>query len=490
MSQLQMTQLMHAATKAYQSGDLVVAEANARKVHRKDRRNLEALALLGQIAHRRGQYREAAGCFKKCITLRPKESAGYVLLGFTYLRFGKVKAAIGQFDKAMRIAPDDLRIYAAKADALLINGDHDLTRTYLEGEIAAGRVSPELAAARAQLAIAERDFATAVETGAPWLEDEDVPPTVRYRIGSMVGKAHERLGAHDAALRAWTLGNEAVRVPYEPEMLGRLIDELIEAYSRERFEKLARRPSGGAGLVFIVGPPRSGTTLLERILDSHPDVLGIGESRVLVDLIADIGLRIRSTLPYPACMADADDEDVERLGAGLESSARALAPGAAFVAEKNLGNIRHLGLITQLLPEATLVHARRDPVDTGLSCFAEPLDVTEHPWCTDLAMIGDALARFERLMRHWQDALGIELVTVDYADLVANQEEETRRLLDACGIAWNDACLDFHEAGARKLTLSHEQVRKPMYRTSVDRAAAFGAGLDPLRRVIDAEWPS
>ena len=199
--------------------------------------------------------------------------------------------------------------------------------------------------------------------------------------------------------------------------------------------------------------------------------------------------RIGSTLAYPQCTADLDANDVEMLSRSYLDAIVPLAPRADRIVNKDLGNHRHLGLIAVLFPNARIIHCRRDPLDTCLSCFMEPFPPHTSMFTSDLVHIGRYHRAYERLMRHWSAVLDLAFLDVEYETLVKDQGREIRRLVEFCGVPWHDACLRFHETKRHERTLSFDQVRRPMYDSSIGRAARFGRNLDPLRRALaeDAE---
>ena len=152
--------------------------------------------------------------------------------------------------------------------------------------------------------------------------------------------------------------------------------------------------------------------------------------------------------------------------------------------DKQLGNYQFVGVIKKLFPKAKIIHCTRNPLSMGISCFSQKLPPHTNPWASNLHSIGHFYNEYIRMMQHWESCLGDELMTVSYEDLVANQEQTTRRILDFCGLEFDAKCLEFWKTGRTVLTLSQDQVRKPMYASSVARHERFGALLDPLQDAL------
>lgn len=234
--------------------------------------------------------------------------------------------------------------------------------------------------------------------------------------------------------------------------------------------------------VFVVGMPRSGTTLVEQILASHPEVSGAGEvmdMRRVVDTLSAADPSVR----FPEAVTDLPATRLEELGAIYLDGLRSSAPPAARIVDKLPDNFLRIGLIRLLLPEARIIHVRRDPVDTCLSCFSK-LFAGHMPYVYDLAELGRFYRAYERLMAHWRQIVPPHiLLEVNYEDVVNDLEGQVRRMLDHCELAWDARCLTFHQSQRSVRTASAAQVRQPLYKGAVGRWRAFG---DLARPLIDA----
>lgn len=287
----------------------------------------------------------------------------------------------------------------------------------------------------------------------------------RIPLHFALGKAYEDCGEGARAFRHYTLGNSLKRqvLVYDESAALAAMARAERHFSRET---LARMVGGGEPdetPIFILGMPRSGSTLIEQILASHPGVHG-GDERP----------------DFPELLAGFDGEDFRALGAAYLARTRHLAPDAARVTDKLPGNFLHAGAIHLALPNARIIHSRRDPADTCLSCFTK-LFRSEQAYSYDLGELGRYYRAYARLMAHWRSVLPASVfLEVDYEALVADPEQQTRRLLDHCGLAWDPACLDFHETRRAVRTASAAQVRRPIYRESIGRWRFYGDLLAPL----------
>jgi len=290
-----------------------------------------------------------------------------------------------------------------------------------------------------------------------------------------LGKALADVGQHEQSfqhlLRANTLKRQ--QIEYDEPATRALFDRIRSVFTPVLM--LAQQSLGEPSRVpvFIVGMPRSGTTLVEQIVASHPMVFGAGELNDFESAILALGK------PFPESVPSLDAEALRRLGADYLSRLPA-AGEAERVTDKMPSNFRFLGLIHLALPRARIVHVRRDAVDTCLSCFSNVF-AGQQAYTYDLAELGRYYRMYEDVMAHWRAVLpaGV-MLEVRYEDVVADLERQARRIIEHCGLDWDAACLRFHETARPVRTASATQVRQPIYSSSVGRWHAYASQLGPL----------
>ncbi|MBO0752853.1 MAG: sulfotransferase, partial [Bradyrhizobiaceae bacterium] len=257
--------------------------------------------------------------------------------------------------------------------------------------------------------------------------------------------------------------------------------------------ELMREKSGGGDPsqvpVFIVGMPRSGTTLLEQVLASHSKVHGAGEVETFYQALVKLMDRAGGTAPFPDMVAAMSSEALRELGASYVSMIRAAAPAAERVVNKLTLNYKYVGLIHLALPNARIIHIRRDPLDTCFSCFSLAFS-GEQSFTYDQGELGRYYRGYAALMEHWRRVLpeGV-MIEVQYEDLVADLAGQAGNVLAHCGLAWEDACLAFHETDRPVKTASSAQVRRPLYQTSIGRWRPYEHLLQPLIKALDNPAP-
>ena len=325
-----------------------------------------------------------------------------------------------------------------------------------------------------------------------------------------LGKIHDDRGEHESAFAHYERANR----PFS-EAATRQVDESLALMDRMRVvfdaDWFAARPSAAEAdptPVFVVGMPRSGTTLVEQCLAAHPAVHGAGEMSAILRLASEAAARAgartdplrtgvmsmksasrRGTeASYPECVRALPAAQLSALGERYLAHLRNIAPEAARVTDKLPGNYLHLGFIATILPGARFVHCRRDPLDNGVSLYFTDFMVG-HEYSNDLHAIGRQIRAMRRLMAHWTSVLGDRLMTLDYEALVADPEPLARAMVAHVGLEWDDACLRPHEVARTVRTASAWQVRQPVYRRSAGRAQRYERFLGPLREGLGESAP-
>jgi hypothetical protein len=299
-----------------------------------------------------------------------------------------------------------------------------------------------------------------------------------------LGKALDDCKDYDQAFFHYDKGNALRRreLQFDAGEVDRQFDRLIEWFSPELMETLSQKGSSKTQPLFVVGMPRSGTTLLEQVLCAHPDVGTAGELRDLARIARNVARS--NEKPWPACLAGMPAEKLQAMASEYLGALESRAPGSVRVIDKMPQNFLHVGFAALLFPDATVVHCARDPLDTCLSNYFQifPGGID---FAYDLSELGRYYRNYQRLMSHWQALLGERLVTVRYEELVSDPEPVLRTLLKAIGLPWDPACLSHHDSVQRVDTLSLYQVRQPLNTGSTKRWRNYEKHLGPLREALD-----
>ncbi len=308
----------------------------------------------------------------------------------------------------------------------------------------------------------------------------------RASLGFALGKVLDACGAYDGAFAAYDAANRDSRLsaqgrvaPYDRRRQEDLVGRIIATFTAERVAQLAAAPRGMAPPpIFICGMFRSGSTLAEQVLAAHPRVTAGGE----IDFLPTLA---RTALaPFPAATAGITPAQLAQIAAQYRAQLAALFPGAERITDKRPDNFLYIGLIKCLFPEARIVHTLRQPLDNCLSVFFLHLDPSM-AYALDLMDIGHYYAQYRRLMAHWRSLFGGDILDFDYDAFVRSPRPATERLLDFCGLEWDEACLAFHKQRNAVKTASVWQVREPLYDRSSGRWRNYARQVAPLRAYLN-----
>lgn len=465
----------------HRRGQIEEAEQLYGQVLRVKPNHVAALRLRGAARLEMQQPAIAAPMLQRSVELDPNDPEAHSNLGVALRILGRAEDAIACYRRAVDLKADHADALNNLADALTIVGRQDEALDAAHRALEANPRLPIAYYTLSKIKRFEREDADLEAMQRLADEADALPPARTIHLWFALGKALMDIEEHDRALDCLEKGNHLKRAEIRYDLADeRSQFERIQAiFDRQR---LARNDGGDPSdvPVFIVGMPRSGTTLVEQILASHPAVHGAGELRLLSALTAqevDLGTGAVGDLSPARCT---------QLGRAYAVELRRRAPSAQRITDKMPVNFRGLGMIHLMLPNARIIHCRRHPADTGLSCY-QTLFRGGHGWSYDLAEIGGYYGLYTRLMDHWRRAMPDRIIEVDYEALVEHTEDESRRLVEACGLDWHDDCLRFHEIDRPVHTASNGQVRQPVYNTSVHRWKQVAHRLEPLLDALGVE---
>ena len=465
------------------AGDMHAARLLCRQILESDTRSHQAMAQLGQLESMRGRHEQAATLLARAVALAPRVVRYHVKLGDVLATGGRNREALLRYEKALKIEAGCVSALAGKAHVYCRDRAPDKARRLLAPYVEAGTEDISMAVAWASAATGGGDYEQAIEVASRHVEDEAVWP-IRQSLWFALGAAHEKAGNYDEAFEAYTRGNKADPAPVDSAAVSESFDTLKRIFDRDSMRALPRASIDSELAVAIVGVYRSGSTLVEQIIDAHPKAHGAGELSLLADLVSGMSRRIGSTLPYPQCIRDLEPDDVDALGRTYLDGLRSLAPSAQRICDKQLPNFAHLGVLAAILPRARIIHTRRDPLDTCVSCYVNRFPVGTPAVFGDLRALGMYYNDYLALMEHWREVLDEPMFELVYEELVEDLEGVVRRLLEFCGLDWDDRCVRFFESTRQVLTLSRDQVNRPIYRSSMGRWRRFERHLAPLREVL------
>lgn len=429
-------------------------------------------------------YEQAIIAGRKAVNLTPQDPGANYSLASALHEWRNFEEAFEYYLKADKLAPNNPAVLFDLGQVYLGRGEKDKARNCFQRVI---KIYPkEIESHRQLMRLTKYKDPDHEDIRRVKALEKETQLTVNERtaIYFMLSKAYQDCGLFDEAFNYAQKGNALQDQVhnYNPDVFAEYISSLIDFYTPERIHELSKLGNTSDTPIFIVGTPRSGTTLTEQILCCKQDVFGAGELDWVPRCVNALPGYLKSSSDYPACTSDMTKEAAADLSSKYLRYVNSLASGEPRVTDKIPGNFLHLGFIHILFPNAKIIHCQREPRDACISMFLEYFPgVVSYSY--DLYKLGAYYSQYLRLMQHWQSVLPEStMLELQYESMVENQEVETRRLLDFLGLEWDEACLDFHKKKRRVFTASHLQVTKPLYSSSVGRWKKYEKHLAPLER--------
>lgn len=505
-------QLLARARGEWQQRQFDAAERSIRQVLAQAPDNADALRMLGIIAQHRGDHARAADCFRRVLPVWPADSDLRVGLGIALHECGEIESAMTHLQRACELAPTSASAWFNFGEALWRQARTEEAISALRRalELAPAHLPARLSLAKAQASLGQVDDAVAGFRGVLRLDPGHAEgwfglsnlntvrfdatdtaslrqamtrggqsPRHRELLGFSLAKALEDQGDYAQAFETFRQANASRRQRVRWDAAGehRRVEEIQRIFARDMSPPLD--PALGREAILIVSVPRSGSTLVEQILASHPEVEGANEIKDLPQVIDAETRRRRSAFPLWA--PDAGAADWQRLGREYLARTAPWRKAKPRFTDKSLVTWYLVGAALAMLPAARVVVVRRDPVETCLACFRQCFTELSGFTC-DLDEMADYCIDFIRLTRFWLERYPNKVFDLEYETLVAEPEPTIRRLLDFCGLPFDPACLEFHKTPRAVLSApSAAQVRQPMRRDTA-RSARYGDKLDGLRR--------
>ena len=462
---------------------------------------LDARNNLGNVYLAQGRSQEAIACFEKVLKQNPDYQGAYVNLATAYSSLERYDEAIASLEKVISLNPnlaeahnnlgttlDDL---GRDAEALAAyNRAIEINPGYVEAifslgflQMKLGKMDEARAAFRKAIAI-RPGFAMAHRLLAFMKKHETHDDEMRVmehifsnpnctddqkmNVAFGLGKAYAEIGEHKKSFEYYLAGNDLRRkeVAYSTTQETQRFERICQFFNKDYCAGYDTASDMGKGQIFILGMPRSGTTLVEQILASHSEVYGAGEQSYIQKICKEI--ENRTGRSYPESLSEIEDSDFLELGENYINRLRRYSPDSPFITDKMPANFQYIGFIKKALPAAKIVHVTRNPVDTCFSIFTTFFQGSI-PYSYNQRELGEYYCLYKALMSHWHTVLPGVIHDISYETLLDEPEAETRRLLDYCGLTFEDACLNFHTTKRTVRTASAQQVRMPIYKSSVER---------------------
>ena len=463
---------------AYQVTKFDVAEQFILKALAIDPHFTNAHASLGDTLKAQGRMEDAIFSYRKALDIEPRLLAVHFKLGITLLASGKDEDAASHIQQVIDIAPHNAQIYRDLGEELGNLGKMKDAEIYLRQAIA---IKPDYAEAHARLAqtIKHTEYNDDIKKIENLYAKPETPTGSKILLAFSLGKSFEDFHQYDKAFYYYSLGNKLKRASftYSIENDITFMNKIKETFTESLFKKPEMPIFTDITPIFILGMPRSGSTLAEQILSRHPNVHGAGELNYLVHTMNKYFKGYEDIIR-------ADDKRLSEAGNEYLKMLKQYTSESQFITDKMPQNFLFIGMIKLILPQAKIIHCYRDPMDTCFSIYKNNF-LGSHQYSNDLKELGQYYNVYHDLMEHWHRVLPGFILDLRYEDMVNEQEVKTRDLLEYCGLEWNDACLDFSKSDRKVTTSSFDQVRKPIYRSSIQSWKNYESQLGSLQEALD-----
>ena len=494
------------------AGRLKLAEESYKKVLKKDKNNIDALRLLGLLAFKTKDYEVAERLFLRVLQLDPlfslawdnlaklyriqnkllksipafenlikldsKNFEALVSLGTVYIKLSKYHEGIKLYEESLKIKPENPRVYLSLGHALKTIGEREKSEGAYQNAIKYFPLSGEAYWSLANLKTYE--FSNKEIANMELSLKKNIHPNELIQMHFALGKAYESNRQFDKSFEHYAEGNwqQRKQISYNAEDYKISIDELIDFFENNNDLYKLKAISDFDDPIFILGLPRSGSTLIEQILSSHSLIEGTQELPNILAISRDIKL-IDQKNGYPHNLLGFNESSFNDLGKKYINETKWARSSKPFFIDKMPNNFVHIGLIKLILPKAKIIDARRNPMDTCFSCFKQYFAKGQH-FTYDLDDIARYYKDYIRLMDYWKKLFPNEVFTINYEDIIDNPNERIMDLLEFCNVEFEDNCLNFYKSKRPVKTASSEQVRQPMYKTGLNYWKNYSNNLDTL----------
>jgi len=440
---------------------------------------------IAKLLDANSQFEEARQCFMHAVVADPKYLMARQMLAVSHQKLGYVDESEREYKQAIKLKPDSDMSYLGLGQLF-----EDLGKPEKAADAyrKSSQYAPEKQDALANLLGLSKHIDVSKEIEQAKIILNTLGDREKALVGYGLGKAHQQQQDYEAAFTTFDVANKARKNAYgvfNRETFDNRVETMIKLFSSEFFKTRKSWGNHSERPVFIVGLPRSGTTLTEQILASHPHCFGAGELNVLTDLATGTPDRLgNNDITWPKTAEHLSHQQVLQLAQDYLADSGKRAPEAIDkVVDKQPLNFWHLGLVAMALPNARIVHCTRDIRDCGLSIFTQNFNETQS-WSTDLDDIAYYWQGYEKLMAHFKQVSGLQILDVNYEETVSNIEQQSKTLLDFVGLTWDEQVLNFHQSDRAVQTPSRWQVRQPLYQTSKARWRNYEKYLGPLIKAV------
>ena len=467
---------------AFKSGNHDIAEAMFTRALKLDPTYSLVWANLGQVFSVTGQLDKAKKSFKNILNMEPNNALIWAEYGTVLTKLAKYKEGRDAYLKALEFKPDSPRVHLSLGHVFKTMGEIDNSIDAYRKTIIKNNLSGEAYWSLANLktySFSENEIKDMEKT----LEG-DMSDIERSQMYFALGKAYEAKKDFDNSFKNYYKGNEVKKslTKYSSDDTTQNTKRILKFFNKENIVSLSKSSTSDKDPIFVLGMPRSGSTLIDQIISSHSKVDGTQELPNIIKIAAELNTAKQDS--YPEVLKKLNDLQLTKFGKDYISETKWARGVAPFFIDKMPNNFIHIGLIKTILPNAKIIDTRRDPMDTCFSCFKQ-FFARGQLFTYSLEDLGNYYSDYIRAMNHWHSVYGKDIFTVHYDNVINETEETIRELLDYCDLSFEKECLEFYKSSRPVKTPSAEQVRQPIYKSGLNYWKNYEKHLKPLKKIID-----
>jgi len=467
---------------AFKSGNHDIAEAVLTKALKLDPTYSLVWANLAQVFSVTGQLDKAKKSFKNILNMDPKNGLIWAEYGTVLTKLANYREGRDAYLKALEFKPDSPRVHLSLGHVYKTMGEINASINSYKNTIIQNNLSGEAYWSLANLktySFSENEIKDMEETLKGDMSDIE-----RSQMHFALGKAYEVKKDFDRSFRNYYEGNKVKKglIKYSSDDTSYNTKRILDFFSKENINNLSKSSTNNPDPIFVLGMPRSGSTLVDQIISSHSKVDGTQELPNIIKIAAELNNDKKNS--YPEVLKELDDLKISKLGKDYISETTWARDNAPFFIDKMPNNFIHIGLIKTILPNAKIIDTRRDPMDTCFSCFKQ-FFARGQLFTYSMEDLGNYYTDYIRAMNHWHKVYGKDIFTVHYDDVINKTEETIRELIDYCNLPFEQECLEFYKSSRPVKTPSAEQVRQPIYKSGLNYWKNYEKHLLPLKKIID-----
>lgn len=465
-------------------GHLTEAENCYKQSLKLDSKNFITINNIANIFLTRCEYDRAEKYYLKAIKLNKDYFDAFYNLGATYQSKGDNKLAIKYYKRAQKIRPNDFQAQVAIANSYEKQGKHDIALELIDPLLSKNILTPDIADIYSKICIKNKEYDKGINLVTKCLTIP-VNPIHEQALHFSLGDLYDKNKLYDEAYKQYLQANTMRPYQYNKQHYEAAFTNIINIFKGESQKRNISLNQSNTP-VFIVGMPRSGTTLIEQILSSHSEVCGAGELPYLGE-IAEQAISDNKSIRYPECINHLSAGNLTQLSDDYLAKLNSHGDGRKHISDKMPHNFMYVGLIRKLFPNCKIIHCLRNPLDVCLSIYFHNFN-QNHPYTDKLSHLGHYYNQYRKLMAFWKCQYDDLIIDISYEELLTDAEHNVRKILDHVGLEWQDNCLKYYENKRTVSTPSYAQVKQPLYTASMERWRNYTSHIDELKAAVGDEY--